>query len=165
MMPSMPSGFASRDEILEFCNKVREAGEGDVLDALLPGRPTVEHSCLIAVNLNFSCAVKPLLNYEGWEEGEVKPLPNYYPRIKDAEGNDVWGMFDVPLEVLENISTATGCEVRTVEGWEFVGRTGANRRIRTSAEQVLVLPPRIGNAAEAFDHGVEEFAGLTLEEE
>jgi hypothetical protein len=48
---------ASLEETLEFCQKVREAGGGAVLDALIPATPQDSNQCLIAKNLNFNCAV------------------------------------------------------------------------------------------------------------
>jgi hypothetical protein len=50
---------ASFDEVLNFCNAVREAGGANPLDALLPAVPSDSTSCLIARNLNFSCTVTP----------------------------------------------------------------------------------------------------------
>jgi hypothetical protein len=51
-------------EILEICNRVREAGGGELLEALMPGHTLSQDSCLIARNLNFSCRVINTMN--GW---------------------------------------------------------------------------------------------------
>lgn len=48
---------ATLEETLEFCQKVREAGGGTPLHALIPAVPTDESQCLIAKNLNFNCKV------------------------------------------------------------------------------------------------------------
>lgn len=48
---------ATFDELLEFANKVREAGGGNPLDALMPAVPEDPSQCLIAKNLNFNCQV------------------------------------------------------------------------------------------------------------
>ncbi len=49
--------IASPAEVLEFANKVRAAGGGNPLDALMPAVPADPHACLIARNLNFDCYV------------------------------------------------------------------------------------------------------------
>lgn len=48
---------ATLDELHEFANKVREAGGGNPIDALLPSVPQDSTQCLIAKNLNFNCHV------------------------------------------------------------------------------------------------------------
>lgn len=48
---------ATLSELLEFANKVREAGGGNPLDALMPAVPQDASQCLIAKNLNFNCKV------------------------------------------------------------------------------------------------------------
>lgn len=50
---------ANRAALLEFANKVREAGGGTPLSALMPSVPQNHQQCLIARALNFSCAVGP----------------------------------------------------------------------------------------------------------
>jgi hypothetical protein len=49
---------ASLQELLDFANKVRAAGGGNPLDALMPATPLDTQKCLIAKNLNFNCEVK-----------------------------------------------------------------------------------------------------------
>jgi hypothetical protein len=48
---------ATLDELLDFANKVREAGGGNPLTALIPAVPEDSSQCLIAKNLNFNCRV------------------------------------------------------------------------------------------------------------
>lgn len=48
---------ASNKKIQNFCNKVRKAGGGNPLDALMPAVPQDSSRCLIARNLNFNCEV------------------------------------------------------------------------------------------------------------
>lgn len=48
---------ASLDELKDFANKVREAGGGKPLDALMPAVPSDQYMCLIAKNLNCKCNV------------------------------------------------------------------------------------------------------------
>jgi len=45
------------EELFEFANKVRAAGGGNPIDALMPAVPEDPTKCLIARNLNFNCAV------------------------------------------------------------------------------------------------------------
>ncbi len=56
---------ASFEEVLDFCNRVREAGGGDPIDALMPAIPRNSNACLLARNLNFDCSVRHLGN-ENW---------------------------------------------------------------------------------------------------
>lgn len=53
---------ATEEELLEFCNKVRQAGGANVLEALLPSVQQSSYSCLIANALNFGCSVSPYMN-------------------------------------------------------------------------------------------------------
>lgn len=48
---------ATLKELKEFADKVREAGGGNPLDALMPSVPGDSQQCLIAKNLNFNCHV------------------------------------------------------------------------------------------------------------
>lgn len=48
---------ATEDELLEFANRIRSAGGGDIIDGLLPSIPGEPEACLIANALNFSCEV------------------------------------------------------------------------------------------------------------
>jgi hypothetical protein len=51
------SSRASFEELMEFANRIREAGGGNPLDALMPAIPQDSSQCLIARNLNFNCEV------------------------------------------------------------------------------------------------------------
>lgn len=51
--------YADEAEVLDYCNKVRQAGGGEVIDALLPGIPSAAGSCMIARSLNFDSSVYP----------------------------------------------------------------------------------------------------------
>jgi hypothetical protein len=53
-----PIEFATEAELLEFANKIREAGGANPLDALMPSTPSDSKACLIAQALNFSCVVR-----------------------------------------------------------------------------------------------------------
>lgn len=54
---------ASLVEVLDFANKVRAAGGGNPIDALMPAVPEATTECLIAKNLNFNCSVKGTEDY------------------------------------------------------------------------------------------------------
>jgi hypothetical protein len=59
------SDRASFEELMEFANKVRNAGGGNPLDALMPAVPQDPNQCLIAKNLNFNCQVNGSDAYPG----------------------------------------------------------------------------------------------------
>lgn len=48
---------ATLAELKKFANKVRKAGGGNPLDALMPAVPADSSQCIIAKNLNFNCEV------------------------------------------------------------------------------------------------------------
>lgn len=54
-----PIKYATEEEVLAFANEVREAGGGDLIDALMPSLAGSSKECLIANALNFECAVYP----------------------------------------------------------------------------------------------------------
>lgn len=56
---------ATLEELQEFANKIREAGGGNPIDALMPAVPTDVSQCLIAKNLNFNCTVGAV-GEDGW---------------------------------------------------------------------------------------------------
>lgn len=59
-MPNLRKKYpkvATIAELTDFANKVREAGGGNPLDALMPAVPEDQEQCLIAKNLNFNCEV------------------------------------------------------------------------------------------------------------
>lgn len=61
----MATKRASLEELKKFANKVRKAGGGNPLDALMPAVPSDAHQCLIAKNLNFNCMVYPAIKGPG----------------------------------------------------------------------------------------------------
>lgn len=74
--------YATEEEVLDFCNKVREAGGGESLSALLPGRIGSGSACLIAKSLNFDCEVWP---HELKQNGEFEYWYMHFRRSqKDA---------------------------------------------------------------------------------
>lgn len=58
--------IASEQEVIDFANKVREAGGGDLIEALMPSYPSDPNTCLIANALNFECKIN------GWRAANVE---------------------------------------------------------------------------------------------
>lgn len=56
---------ATLTEVLDFANRVREAGGANPLDALIPAVPEEPNECLIAKNLNFNCQVDGVNGFIG----------------------------------------------------------------------------------------------------
>lgn len=118
-----PIEYASEDEVLEFVNKVREVGGGDILKALMPSIPGKAHACLIAQGLNFGCAVWPI--YERYPSGEWK---GWRMEVDAAIADKLIADDELGFEYLDNT--------------RHVGYDGIIN---------LSLPRRIGAAAQAFD--------------
>lgn len=128
---------APLDEVLEFCNIVRQAGGGKPLNALLPGIPSDSESCLIAKNLNFECNVSGVSTYELDPEG--KGYGEAARAIRDQGGDSLdepWGMFVKNFTTVEKIGKAANLKYAETDN----GRGG-----------VIILPRRIGNVAANFD--------------
>lgn len=112
----------SEEEVLDFCNRVREAGGTDVLEALLPGDAGLGESCLIAKNLNFSCNIRP-------------------GRIPEGHDNiDNWVMIIKEEDIAKKISSAMDMEII---GHETSGFWPGYR---------LSLPSEIAEVARNFDN-------------
>lgn len=124
-----PIEYASEEEVLAYVNRVREVGGGDILDALLPSEPGNANACLIARGLNFSCEVWPI-----------------YDRRNNGEW---WGW---RMEVDASIAD------KLIEDSELGLEYQDDIRNVTYGNLIhLILPRRIGAAAQAFD----EFQGWT----
>lgn len=121
---------ATEQELLEFVNKAREAGGADVLQALLPSRPTDAEKCLIANGLNFGCQVT---GFDNADEYAGKDGYRY-----------VWAMH-LPGNVSDSKASSIA-EALDLEVLDVVGESGG--------PVVGPLPPHIGNAADAFDEGL-----------
>ena len=127
---------ASLEETLAFCNKVREAGGADPLEALMPSIPQNENSCLIARNLNFDCEVSG---------GAYPDAENRWG--KEAlweDGTDKWFMFVDDVETRYRIANYLGLKIETLQdGWDEI-REG------------ITLPKEIGNVAAEFDAWLDD---------
>jgi hypothetical protein len=138
----MPTTRATLEQTLEFCNKVREAGGANPLDALMPGVPEDPDQCLIARNLNFSCRVMPLA------------------RQTHVFAPTEWMMVVEDEDVRQRIATSLDLELTVA-----YGDTGSSLDVSRREEfEAIVLPPEIGQVASDFDevatnreYGDEEF--------
>lgn len=130
--------FATKDELLTFCREVREAGGGEVLDALKGSVAGDSQNCLIANNLNFSCTVEAGGNF--------------------PDGTPQWHMTVTDKEAAEKIGLALGLRVTNVE-------RDANQPsgYASLGPAQIILPKIIGNAASAFDHNHPEFAEFQVD--
>lgn len=88
--------IATEEELLAFCNKVREAGGTTILEELLPSNPGKSESCLIANALNFGCRVRP---DQQLEDGSFKEWRMMLP-------------LDLTPEQQRNIAKAVGSNVK-----------------------------------------------------
>lgn len=125
---------ATLDELLDFANKVREAGGGNPLDALMPAVPEDATQCLIAKNLNFNCSV-------GGGPGQDHPLHD----------SDAWWMTVADRDVRDRIAAALGLVAADYD--VSPGTLGAAGDDFDWFEAYGVkLPPRIGQVAADFDN-------------
>jgi hypothetical protein len=124
---------ASLEETLEFCNKVREAGGAQPLDALCPAVPQAPSECLVARNLNFSCTVHGGDLRSSFE----RSAPEMYKRLGTLgyeSGDFVWVMGVKDADVRNRIAESMQLPLH--------GDT-------------IVLPAKIGAVAQAFDDALE----------
>lgn len=144
------SSRATLEEVKEFANKVRKAGGGNPLDALMPAVPADSKNCLIAKNLNFNCEV----NGDGGK---------WYMALDD-------------LEICNRIASALGLEtgMRSYAPEYMVylpDEIGAVAEYYDQISEVLgdlddVLYMALNDLkGDAVDKGEEEPTGLTVEQE
>lgn len=115
---------ATEEELLAFCNLVREAGFADTLDGLLPSKTGDPSTCLIANALNFKCRVFPESSHP------------------DDRTSSLW-MMHLP----DDTSAELYHKVLDVVGTEHL-LTDSDRLYKC-----VPLPLLIGNCARAFDAG------------
>ena len=119
---------ATQEELLEFCNKFRQAGGGDPITALLPGVQMDAEACLIASNMNFNCFVDGL-----WDDENTWTID--LDRW-DENGHDERFTND-QIEAMSKV----------------IGRPPREHKEELDVLS-WILPAHIGNAADAFDRGV-----------
>jgi hypothetical protein len=132
---------ATEDELLEFCNSVREAGGADPIGALFPSDPDEPESCLIARALNFSCAVNGPYDTQAWldklDQIDEIERPFSWPNLfyKGSQDN-IWVM----------LVQQGNAEQSNKKAEEVAKKLGLHH-----VNDEILLPQHIGNAAAAFD--------------
>lgn len=128
---------ATLDELLDFANKVREAGGGNPIDALMPAVPEDSHQCLIARNLNFNCQV-----------GGEGPA--------DRDDDSWWMTLDSP-ETRDKIAEALGLESADwdLTSWEYPSDVNQDAIEVHTRKYGVLLPERIAEVAIEFDRWYE----------
>lgn len=126
---------ATLEELLEFANRVRQAGGGNPLDALMPAVPVDSKQCLIAKNLNFNCEVRglPCVDFDG------VPTEPYC---------GAWAMHFQDRELRDRIAEALELPVANSYSMGEECSWGYRRRYRAYA---MILPNEIGQVASDFD--------------
>lgn len=114
---------ASIEQTLEFANKVRVAGGGNPLTALMPAVPEDATECLVAKNLNFNCAVDTIVTNVG--DGS----------------RDTWVMHFEDKELRDRIADKLKLAKRNTRGFNA-----------DNGEYCIILPREIGQVAADFDH-------------
>lgn len=134
-----PSYIPNNEELLEFCNKVREVAGGSIIPALLPSIRSEKNSCLVANALNFDCSVY------GHIPVDAADLITY------ENGDIAWVMVSDDLLALTKISYTLRLKPVVTKDFHPSG---------TIIKVGLVLPQWVANAAKAFDNGTHfnEFA-------
>ena len=118
---------ATEQELLDFCNRVREAGGANILEELLPSIPGQGYECLIANALNFGCRVWPV-------------------------GRRMDGLFsEWHMQLPDNITSEQAEAIAGAVGNPVI-RTKPDQW--GQEPPYVVLPEHIGNAAHAFDERV-----------
>lgn len=135
---------ASMKEVLEFCTKVREAGGGNPLEALMPGIPEDAKSCLIARNLNFECIVGCLYAENGETVSDVNAIRTANEE-RARKHSGAWFMTLEDKETRDRI--AASLELQSVN---LFCRKRFPSDPKTHFYSVL-LPLEIGNVAANFD--------------
>lgn len=121
-----PIPYCTEEELLEFANKIRNAGGANIIEAFMPSVVGEPESCLIANALNFSCSVNPV-----------------HPHLPNGEF-PAWHMmfpYRTTCDEVELIAETVGCKCPPGY-WGGV------------IDDTIILPREIGNAAQAFDEGI-----------
>jgi hypothetical protein len=129
--------YATEEELLDFANKVRAAGEGDALEALFPSTPGAATACLIAKALNFKCAVSTTQPLHGanLKRGESAWAMVLGARTSRKKARAIADAVECPLVETETTTYSP-------KKMEYIRRP----------EYSIRLPRKIGNTADAFDN-------------
>lgn len=98
---------ADVDEVIDFANKIRKAGGGNLIDELIPSTPEDTKSCLIANALNFHCKVEPNWNQYTGQNEWVMIIEDHDTGINIAETLDL-EYFDTDNIVVITLPTRIG---------------------------------------------------------
>jgi hypothetical protein len=122
--------MATEQELLDFANALRSAGDADPLEALMPSTPSNEKRCLIANALNFSSAIDTVgLN-------------------RHEDGSSVWVItFPDNMAPERHAKIAADLGLKPFDGDYYLWMS------EDEQQRSYVLPKHIGNAAHAFDSG------------
>lgn len=137
--------IATETELIEFCNKVREAGGADPISALFPSTPDEPESCLIARALNFSCEVNGPYDAAAWAD-KLKDDKKLQKLIQHAAG----GRFtykDTQESIWVMLVQHGNHEDSAEKAKEVAEKLGLHYVI-----DEILLPREIGNSAQAFDN-------------
>lgn len=127
---------ASLDELKEFANKVRAAGGGNPLDALMPSVPEDGSQCLIAKNLNFNCAVYGL-------DSDTE---------ERSDGGSHWHMVVESKDLRDQIADTLG--LAKVDHEEYLGWDAKTKEEKYEMKYGIRLPEEIGEVAAEFDRAM-----------
>lgn len=131
--------YANDEELLEFCNRVRELGGSNNLLGELPlSVPSEPDACLIARSLNFNCMVEGSIFFDGTnhhgDSDVIAPMSMFIN----------WYYF----EDKEDIDKKVECARKIAEGLNL-------RYHRGGLYCEILLPPLVMNAVHAFDQGID----------
>lgn len=163
--PGIIHEYAQEQEVLDFARALREAGNADTLDALMPSQQNNSESCLIANALNFKSAVLPLRDDPSQGIFSVPPAA--------FDDQSVQWVMVLPNDVdATKLGAAVGCDVIEVfyEGRQQLafnrdvrdGEDGEVHYLSFQKRNAIKLPQRIGNAANAFDRSEGWTAKYTM---
>lgn len=129
--------YATPQELLSFCNKVRAVGDADILPALTAtAGPYEANSCPIASNLNFGCEVQPI------DPQRAQTTVNGVD-VRDVK----WALIIEDEALVRRIAIALDLEQTEYRCWHLDGEP---------VLPAVVLPREIGNAAAVCDAGADE---------
>lgn len=147
---------ATEDELLEFANKLRQAGNASLLDSLLPSVKNDQRHCLIARNLNFDSVVVPELSVDGYADDSdvwaMAPALNHRLKRKDTQIADIKRANEQVRALAKAARLKTITVPETV--YDKTVEIGVYPEIEIVDRIKIKLPKHIGNAAAAFDEGV-----------
>lgn len=152
----------TEQETLDFCNKVREAGGADPIDAFFPSVIGDPNSCLIANGLNFDCYISP----KNGTYSKAADYAEHWVMVIEANWLATGGENQAKV-VGEKIAATTGLQIlpprfQSEPVWdnyecEYVEKDDIYNFYSdydaTEEDCVLALPKELAEVAIAFDNG------------